>query len=94
MAIQTDSVASWVFANRLLVVGALGESEGPDGEWATRPFVGAGIGGSGGLTGRATARTRSKRRLFEGTERRQWRREQGTAGAGGQVGLVGGSRPS
>ena len=45
MAIQTFSVASWVFAKRLLVVGTLGESEGPEGECATRPFVGAGIGG-------------------------------------------------
>jgi len=86
MAIQTDSVASWVFANRLLAVGALGES---DGEWGTRPFVGAGIGGSGGLTGRATARTRSNGRLFEGTERRQWRegtrygRGRGSSGDGG-----------
>ena len=45
MAIQTVSVASWVFAKRWLVVGTLGESEGPEGECATRPFVGAGIGG-------------------------------------------------
>lgn len=65
MAIQTDSVASWVFANRLLFVGALGESEGPEGEWATRPFVGAGIGGSGGLTGRARGMTRSKGKVLE-----------------------------
>lgn len=55
MAIQTDSVASWDFAKRLLVVGALGEREGPEGECATRPFVGAGIGGRWGSLGVAGA---------------------------------------
>lgn len=53
MAIQTDSVASWVFAKRLLAARALGEREGPEGECATRPFVGAGIAGiAGWLAGR------------------------------------------
>jgi len=93
MAIQTDSVASWVFAKRLLAVGTLGECEGPEGECATRPFVGAGIAGSGGAALESVRPVRSKIRVVGGlgeVERGRERsreetmegREQGTAEAG------------
>jgi hypothetical protein len=83
MAIQTDSVASCVFAKRLLGVGTLGEREGPEGECATRPFVGAGIGSGWGL-----ARVGSE-------DEEQGRRKGGRQGArygGGRMGRVSGSR--